>query len=256
MKRTGLWTIAVIVLILAASGGVWAQDATPEVTPNAGVGVRDTRYCEVLPIVMRDGKLVASVYNTLGHNDCPPDAWAAMDTAAIKQQFNALYVLLNGPRYWLMDTISGQGETLNGESVTIGGLGFTKRAEVVLTLADMKTLPYQTRAIERMTEYVFDAGKPIYELSAPDGATYVMQTYSQQIDPALTMADLATLGARLTLPEGWTYQVVTLESDLILSARGVAHLIQDDLGNSYQRIEPADLGTPEPEPTAAATAAS
>ena len=54
-----------------------------------------------------------------------------------------------------------------------------------------------------------------------------------------------TLGDRLKLPTGWKYQVVTLDKDLVLSANGVAHLTQDDFDNSYQRIEPSDLGTPE-----------
>jgi len=72
------------------------------------------------------------------------------------------------------------------------------------------------------------------------------------------MADLATLGDRLRLPPGWKYQVVTLTSDLTLSANGVAHLVQDEFDNSYQRIEPSDLGTPEAteSATAEATAAS
>ena len=256
MKRRLI--VGMMALVFAASMSVLAQEATQAVTPNPGVGVRGARYCEVLPIVLQQGKLVASVYNTLGHNDCPADLWQAMDVNAIKQQFNALYVLLNGPRYWLMDQIIGRGDTQNGESVVIGGLGFTKRAEVVLTLADMRTIPYQIRDIERDTEYIFDAGKPIYELISPDGDTYVMQTYSQQVDPTLTMADLATLGDRLRLPPGWKYQVVTLTSDLTLSANGVAHLVQDEFDNSYQRIEPSDLGTPEAteSATAEATAAS
>ncbi|HVU14589.1 MAG TPA: hypothetical protein VHD90_25105 [Phototrophicaceae bacterium] len=258
MKRTSLVMIGMLVLIFAASIAGFAQNATPEVTPdvtpNAGVNVRDTRYCEILPVALQQGKLIASVYNTLGHNDCPAEAWQALDVNAIKQQFHAVYVLMNGPRYWLMDQIIGKGATRNGDNVVIGGLGFTKRAEVTLTLTDMKTIPYQTREIQRDTEYIFDAGKPIYELIAPDGSTYVMQTYSQQVDATLAMTDLATLADRLKLPSGWKYQVVVLDHDLTLSAHGVAHLVQDDLDNSYQRIEPSDLGTPEA--TESATAAA
>jgi metal-sulfur cluster biosynthetic enzyme len=252
----------ILTFCLVATGTALAQEATPEATPDvaAGRNVRNVRYCEVLPVVLKQGKLVASVYNTLGLNDCPEDAWKAMDVNAIRKQFGAVEVELNGPRYWMMDEITGKGVSKNGETVTIGGLGFTKRAEVVLTLNTMKPVTYQEREIERETEYVFDQGKPVYELLSPDGHTYVMQTYSQTVDPKLTIDDLPTLGDRLELPDGWTYREVILDQDMSLSANGVAHLIQDDLQNSYQRIEPTDRvdATPEAtwEATPEATAAS
>jgi hypothetical protein len=59
------------------------------------------------------------------------------------------------------------------------------------------------------------------------------------------MADLATLGSRLALPPGWEYQVGVLDRDLVLSAEGVAHLVQDDLTNSYQRMEAGERASGE-----------
>jgi hypothetical protein len=46
--------------------------------------------------------------------------------------------------------------------------------------------------------------------------------------------DLETLGARLMLPEGWTYQARRLDADLELKADGLAYVINDDFYNSYQ----------------------
>jgi len=41
-------------------------------------GVRDARYCEIIPVV-RDGfHFVATVYNTLALNDCPATVWNAI----------------------------------------------------------------------------------------------------------------------------------------------------------------------------------
>jgi hypothetical protein len=260
MKRIAFASVLVLFLILSARTSVDAQSGTPPATPpvtaavtaattpNAANSVRNTRYCEVLPVVLnKDGKLVASVYNTLGLNACPEEVWETLDTAAIKKQFNAFAVIMNGPRYWVMDQIIAKGATRAGETVMIGGLGFTKRAEVVMSMAELSTNKaalYQMRNIQRETTYVFKAGKPVYELVSDDGYTFIMQTYSRQVDPALTLESLDTLAARLKLPKGWKYQVVTLDKDLILSANGVAHLIQDDFYNSYQRLEPTDLGTP------------
>ena len=156
---------------------------------------------------------------------------------------------MNGPRYWVMDQIVGHGATQSGETVMIGDIGFTKRAEVVLSPDTLESIPYVVRDIERDTQYTFQAGKPVYELVSPSGDTYVMQTYSQVIDPSLSLEDLLTLDSRLDLPAGWRYQVVMLDRDLVLSAAGVAHLVQDDLNNSYQRIEATDLAPPGPTST-------
>jgi hypothetical protein len=251
MKRTGFLIALVGVLIAAATSanlltgrGAATLTATDAATRSIGNNVRNVRYCEVLPVVFKDGKLVASVYNTIGHSDCPQDLWQQLNVQAIKKQFGAVDVLLNGPRFWVMDQIIGKGSTVSGDVVTIGSLVFTKRAEVVLTLNTMKIIPFQVRNIDRDTQYVFQSGKPVYELLSPDGYTYIMQTYSQQVNPTLTMDKLANLGDLIHLPEGWKFQTVIRDQDLVLSAYGVAHLVQDDLDNSYQRVEPSDLGTP------------
>jgi pimeloyl-ACP methyl ester carboxylesterase len=231
--------------------------ATQSATAAPGTkDIRNARYCEVLPVVLTKGKLIASVYNTLGLNDCPDAAWKAMDVTAIKKQFGAFQVELNGPRYFMMNQIIPKGATASGEKVTIGGLEFTKRAEVELTLAGMKSEPYVTRDINRDTTYVFKKGLATFQLVGPDGSVYVMQSYAQTVNPKLTIDDLPKLGDMLKLPTGWKFQVVKPDEDLVLTANGVAHLIQDDLNNSYQRIEASDLAATTPAmPTAAATMA-
>jgi hypothetical protein len=67
---------------------------------------------------------------------------------------------------------------------------------------------------------------------------YVLQAYSLAVDPTQTEEDLAGLGERLDLPEGWTFRVRTLEDDLgLLSRDGVATVTQDELQNTYQRAD-------------------
>ncbi len=252
MKHLSLLAGSIVLLALCLTNVMppkalaLTQTATPTPaaqSPSVSRNVRNARYCEVLTVALKRGKLVASVYNTLGLNECPEDIWKAMDVNAIRKQFGTAQVLMNGPRYFIMDQIVAKGATQSGETVTIGGLGFTKRAEVELTLNMMKSVPYQVRDIQRDTQYVFKKGELVYQLVAADGQVYVMQSYSLQVDSTLTIDALTTLGDRLQLPEGWKYQVVTLDKDLILSAHGVAHLIQDEFVNSYQRIESTDLAT-------------
>jgi hypothetical protein len=99
-------------------------------------------------------------------------------------------------------------------------------------LGDKRFTPNQ---ITRTTNFVYKAGSLVYELTSPAGEVYVMQSYSQIVNPNLGMSDLATLGNQLKLPAGWQYQNRLLDQDLSLIANGIAYVLQDNLSNSYQR---------------------
>lgn len=205
-------------------------------TPQLPAVLRDARYCEIIPIhVTREG-LRASVYNTLGFDDCPAGKWDAITRRELFGQFGTLAVVMNGPRHFLMDGIIAAGPTKTGEVITLGGITLAKRAEVGLSLHQAMGPAYTEQTIERDTTYRFAAGKPVFQLTAPDGAVYVMQSYAQIVDPALTYAQLPGLGARLKLPAGWSYSVRTPDKDLLLAANGTATVIQDDLKNTYQKV--------------------
>jgi hypothetical protein len=61
-----------------------------------------------------------------------------------------------------------------------------------------------------------------------------MQTWSQIVDRNLTLGDLAGLGSRLRLPEGWSYETRTLTEPLVVDTTDrEAHVLQDELTNSY-----------------------
>ena len=46
--------------------------------------IRGSRYCEILVVNGSMSNLVATVYNTLGVNDCPANQWSAIDPKAQK----------------------------------------------------------------------------------------------------------------------------------------------------------------------------
>ena len=96
--------------------------------------------------------------------------------------------------------------------------------------------PYTERTVERTSVYEYWSGFEVYELISPEGAVYVMISMSQIVDPDLTLADLPDLGSRLDLPEGWTYRVRTLITDLAADIESEAIVLQDDLQNTYQRV--------------------
>jgi haloalkane dehalogenase len=220
-----------------ATGGSLAPTASRFTLREQLLGAR---YGEVLLVTGRLNRIEATVYNTLGLNECPDDLWQALDTEAIKKTYQARAVILNGPRYFLMDKISiadpGQ------EIFDFGGLHMRRLATVPLPptslLGGLHRHPYTEQPVRRTTVYVWDQGREVYELVAPDGTTYVMQSYSLAVDPSLTEADLPALGARLQLPDGWRYRVRRLEEEWALGIDGEVRVVQDELENSYQRVEP------------------
>ena len=223
--------------VIALAGAAVEAAAEPVIEGNTIEGVRNARYCEIIPIVREGFHLKATVYNTLGLNDCPAAVWNAITEDAMKQRFNALTVLLNGPRYFIMDSITASGATKAGETIEAGGLKLTERATLDLGLLDLLHRPYREQTINRDTLYTFKAGKPVFTLEAEDGGRYVMQAYSQIVDKSLSYDDLATLGAKLKLPSGWRYSSTVLDKDLVLGAAGTATVIQDELENTYQKVD-------------------
>jgi haloalkane dehalogenase len=200
--------------------------------------VHGARYCEVLLVTGRLNKIEATVYNTLGLNECPAEQWQSLDSDAIKDQHHARAAILNGPRYFLMDRIGIVNP--RAEIVDFGGLQMRRLATVPLRITDVlggfNREPFSEQAVSRTTVYVYDQGREVYELIAPDGASYVMQSYSQAVAPTLSEADLPTLGERLHLPDGWRYRARTLDAEWTLHVDGEARVIRDDLENTYQRV--------------------
>lgn len=226
-----LWGCTALFTSAAAS----AQQASevPKVPPE----IRNARYCEIIPLELTLKGLKASVYNTLGHDTCPEDKWKALSESELRHHFGVLEVIRNGPRYFVMDNIIPSGATAAGEVITLGGIVLQKRAEVWPSLRQAMEPPFTEQTVDRSTVYRFRAGKPIFQLTGPDGSVYVMQSYAAIVDPALTYDDLPKLGARLKLPAGWSYSTRTPDEDLMLGAKDKAIVVQDDLKNTYQKIQ-------------------
>jgi hypothetical protein len=174
----------------AASGIASAAALTVDAAQHAIDAVRNARYCEIIPVARSGFHLVATVYNTLGLNDCPAAVWDKITEAEMKKRFGAIKVLLNGPRHFVMDKIVAGGSTAAGEKIDAGGLELTERASIDLDLFGMRSEHYRERTIDRDTRYVFEAGKPVFLLVAPDGTRYAMQAYAQMIDKSLSYEDL------------------------------------------------------------------
>ncbi|ORB15393.1 hypothetical protein BST37_09290 [Mycobacterium noviomagense] len=197
-------------------------------------GLSGKRYGEVLLVTPGEAGPQANVYNSFPLNDCPAELWSKLDPQAIAAENGAAAALLNGPRYWLMNSIE---KTSQGPRLikNFGGIEMQLQATVLLTA--LNPAPYTANQVDRNTVFTFDAGEEIYELHDPAFRRWVMQTWSQIVDPNLSRADLPKLGERLNLPEGWTYQSRVLEAPLrIDTTTHAAQVLQDDLKNSYSLL--------------------
>lgn len=224
MRHSCFSIILVMCVSLAACSG--GRNEVP-------FGSRGDRYCEILLVNMNGLDLEAKVWGTQGVSYCPAASWEALDADAIKTETGALLVVMNGPRYWMPSSTAGSLSL--AERRTFGDLEMNFLATVEISPGMNESSSYTENTVQRTTIYTFNSGVEIYELTAPGGGVYVMQSMSQMVDPNLTLGDLPALGSRLEMPAGWSYSARTLTSDLVMDAAGTATVVQDNLKNSYQK---------------------
>ncbi len=195
--------------------------------------VRGQRYGEILLVKSVDEGLSAEVYNTYTLNDCPEALWESLDLAGIASSEGALAAVANGPRYWLVDTIEKLGPP-SPDVHDFGGLLMARAAVLYLCTSGIDPSPYKGRRVARAAMFLFAAGSTVYELIDSEGAVHVMQSWCTSVDPGLAEPDLATLGERLSLPQGWRYRSRRLDEPLhVMTTTEDAVVMQDELKNSY-----------------------
>jgi hypothetical protein len=238
MQLTAQWklgtAVATLGLVLAALFVAPIADASAE----GLTGLRNQRYCEVIPSVVQGSSVTTYVYNTQGLNLCPAAQWDALTEAEVDQEYGSQSAQLNGPRYWMMDELKGSGSSTTGQTFTFGGIETSLRATIV-TPVGAPTVGqqfYVPNTVQRQTVYTFNGGRPIYELIDPNKNVYVMQSYAQIVDNTLSINQLPALGHVLSLPAGWRYRQRTPRHSIQLTATGIAYVINDNFAGSYQRM--------------------
>lgn len=195
--------------------------------------MRGVRYGEVLAMFLRDTGLEAEVYGTQMLNDCPQELWQTLDADAIAKEMGAVFVKLNGPRYWLLDGLGAKVAVVDPVFRDFNGITMRRIATIHLG-TDYSPGSYVERKINRGAVFFWDAGKKVYELVNPDGLTYVMQARCIGVDPTISEESLDMLGDKLSLPTGWSYRVRVLHEELVVDTTAhVATVLQDEFENTY-----------------------
>jgi hypothetical protein len=248
-KKT-VWAIGIVAVLVVAAIVVYPKLVVtlPKDGADAKVvtqrGVRGQRYTEMFLIggnaITKD--LEANVYNTMGLNGGPTTGDSSpaalldkVDVKSIKEQYGMLASFKNGPRLWTLDWFDGA----VGKELDFNGM----KARWVnwLDLRGISTEPgaadYKNITVKRHTHFGFDKGKQVFVLDDPEGNPWVMKSMSLITYPDQKFDELGTLGSRLKLPAGWKFRAPVLEQDLILTPDkdGIAHITQDDFGNTYDR---------------------
>jgi len=207
---------------------------------------RGERYCGFYNLVYRfPFYLTAHVYNTGAINGCPASCYDKLDRDTFHKlagevlNETVLLTFFNGPRYWTMDTV--RTTEIHDDIRRFDCLDARLVAKIPCGFSDLYqwVQPYRVRLINRKTVYFFNAGKPTFRITNPEGDVFIMQSYTTMVWEELSLdnlADIWTLG-KLELPEGWRYDVVVPEQHYALGTEdGNAYVIQDNLKNTYQKM--------------------
>jgi len=206
--------------------------------------IRDCRYCEI-SLICQPGVDGASMYNTQDLNNqgtpkdtCPAALWNNISETAVAAQFQVPNAWKNGPRFWVVDTITlPTGTVLDFNGLKAQWFAYPSYPANILT-AGITSGSYIKTYVQRKSQMQWNKGREAFILTDPSGNPYVMQAAAMIVNPNLTYKDLTTLGDTLQMPAGWKYETKILPQDLIVKpySNGTAIITQDSLGNSYDLL--------------------
>jgi hypothetical protein len=220
------------------------MDDQYNVTDTVDTNTRGFRYMELF--ITCPGATNAGIFNTRTFNimpensrDSAPDILMAnYSDPKVAQDYKADGAYMSGIRFWVHDkmrlTWSNNVRHMSGLDTRWGA-----NAAIDADALSKGEQVYGTTQVETNRTWYYDAGKPVFILDAPNGLTFVMQSYCIAVDKNLTYEDLPNLGSRLNLPEGWSYRTKILEKDLTvngLTCDGKPNqwtVTQDEFINSY-----------------------
>jgi hypothetical protein len=244
-RKTAVARFAIIVCAVLFTLVVYAQQITlkpgairdKEIHRN---DARDFAYCEITPVFGKPPNAMAQVYNSSGPGDrCPPNEKAFIDPTKLAAELGAEFVYINpaqtARRYWVMDQfwVSKVGETVDFHGVLATWLA-SMSPELMKGVLKGDFVPGE---VHRENTYLYAKGRKVYLLHSPDGKTWVMLSYTTEVDTDLSLDQLSNLVSKLKLPDGFKFEIKELPRNLTIDAQranGMAHIIRDNLHDIYQ----------------------
>lgn len=196
---------------------------------------RDTKFGGCAVIIGTGRHARARMHATTGISECLANTTDAIDPVKLAKELGADMCAVNKGRIWTID----EAELLGGYRVDFHGVKMGWVGEMIVKdLMDQFHNAYLPCLIQRFTNWIYHVGKPVHILRDPEGTTWVMQEYTKNVDPTLTIDNLHTVGKKLkNLPKGWKFETKVLTEELSLDTMrsdGWASIMRDELGCTYQ----------------------
>jgi hypothetical protein len=195
------------------------------------------------------GVNAAGIYNTMTLNiepddskdSAPADLMANYSDAKVAKDYNAEFAYMSGIRHWMFDKmrigIATNVRNMAGLDTRWGA----DAANFVIPTSSSggAEAVYIINNVTCDRTWYYNKGTTLYILDAPNGMTFVMQSYSNIVDPNQKESDLVNLGQTLKLPAGWSFRTRVLDQDMAVNGITVDgkpnqwRVMQDDLINTY-----------------------
>jgi hypothetical protein len=134
----------------------------------------------------------------------------------------------------------------------IGNLKFSKVGEVKISLlsaiqkktwniGNVVNMTYNPFELNSQIHFIWNIGTLIHRLVAPNGDTYIMYAYTNEVAKDLKRDNLIDLGGQLRLPDGWRYENVLLNKTITVRPTPLnsfaSGVIFDELNNFYVKYQ-------------------
>ena len=134
----------------------------------------------------------------------------------------------------------------------IGNLKFSKVGEVKISLlsaiqkktwniGNVVNMTYNPFELNSQIHFIWNIGTLIHRLVAPNGDTYIMYAYTNEVAKDLKRDNLIDLGGQLRLPDGWRYENVLLNNTITVRPTPLnsfaSGVIFDELNNFYVKYQ-------------------
>ena len=130
----------------------------------------------------------------------------------------------------------------------IGKLRFSTTGQIRISILDavkqktgnVATLmhsPYKPYNFQSKIHYIWNIGTLIHRLVAPNGDTYIMYAYTNEVSTSLTRDSLIDLKDQLNIPPGWKYENALTSETITVRAAPInsyySQVMYDELNNFY-----------------------
>jgi hypothetical protein len=111
------------------------------------------------------------------------------------------------------------------------------KATKLTGVANLTGSNYRSFPLEGRFYYIWNIGTLVHRLVSPEGDTYIMTSYTTEVSPSLTRANLVDLASQLDLPAGWLYESYFLDKTITVRSgpanNNTITTLFDDLHNNY-----------------------